>query len=198
MNEQFPQKNERFAHFLWPTWAIRSWLFIFGERPEQFGHIAHFWWVTWAIQSHRSLKKREWVNRNVPKNTILVKFFKRIACLLIYHERPERIANGCSFVMSDLSNSLIVTLLTWATWAIRSQLLICPERSEQIAHSAHLIWAIWANEQWANERWANERILRPDFLALRMWFSLASPEIKLKKYWNILEGARRKRKEAQW
>ena len=126
---------------------------IFCERPEQFGHIAHFWLVTWAIQSHRSLKKREWVNLNVPKNTILVKFFGRIACLLIYHERPERIANGCSFVMSDLSNSLIVTLLTWATWAIRSQLLICPERSEQIAHSHSLKWvifSIWAMSERAN------------------------------------------------
>ena len=30
VNEQFAQKNERFAHLL-----------IFGEQPEQFAHIAH-------------------------------------------------------------------------------------------------------------------------------------------------------------
>ena len=49
--------------------------------------------------------------------------------LLFYHERPEQIAHGCSFVMSDLSDLLMVALLTWA---IHSQSLICPER---IAHS---------------------------------------------------------------
>ena len=40
--------------------------------------------------------------------------------------------------MSDLSDSLTVALLTWATWAIRSQLLFCPEWSELIAHSRSL------------------------------------------------------------
>ena len=44
---------------------------------------------------------------------------------LICHERPKRIAHGCSFVLSDLSDSLTVT---------------------------HLIWAKWSNERWANER----------------------------------------------
>ena len=38
-----------------------------------------------------------------------------------------------SFIMSDLSESLTVTHLSWATWAIRSQSLICPEQSERIA-----------------------------------------------------------------
>ena len=37
---------------------------------------------------------------------------------------------------------LTVALLSWATWAIRSQLLICPERSERIAHCCSLKWAI--------------------------------------------------------
>ena len=52
-----------FIHFWWATWAICSWLLIFGERPERFAPIAQFWWATWAICSHRSLKKREWANR---------------------------------------------------------------------------------------------------------------------------------------
>ena len=50
------------AHFWWATWANCSWSLIFGEQPERFAHIAHFWWATWAIHSHRSPKKREWVN----------------------------------------------------------------------------------------------------------------------------------------
>ena len=29
------------AHFLWATWANRSWSLIFGEWPERFAHIAH-------------------------------------------------------------------------------------------------------------------------------------------------------------
>ena len=37
--------------------------------------------------------------------------------------------------MSDLSESLTVAHLSWATWAIRSQSLICFEKSEGIAHS---------------------------------------------------------------
>ena len=49
--------NHSFAHFLWATWANRSWSLIFGEQPERFAHIAHFWWATWAIHSHCSPKK---------------------------------------------------------------------------------------------------------------------------------------------
>ena len=45
------------AHFLWATWANRSWLLIFVERPERFAHIANFLWAAWAIRSHRSLKR---------------------------------------------------------------------------------------------------------------------------------------------
>ena len=42
------------AQFWWGTWAIRSWLLIFGEQPERIAHIAHFCWATWAIRSHCS------------------------------------------------------------------------------------------------------------------------------------------------
>ena len=52
------------AHFLWATWGNRSFLLIFGERPERFTHIAHLWWATWAIHSHRSPKKRKWAIRS--------------------------------------------------------------------------------------------------------------------------------------
>ena len=62
-----------------------------------------------------------------------------------------------SFIMSGLNKLLTVALLTWATGVIRSQSLICPERSEQIAHS-HL----GDLSKCANERWANERIPSPE------------------------------------
>ena len=70
-NERFPQTKpalRSFAQFLvsylsnllmfvqfwWATWANRSSLLSFSERPEWFAHVAHFWWATWAICSHRS------------------------------------------------------------------------------------------------------------------------------------------------
>ena len=92
---------------------------------------------------------------------ILVNFLERIAHSLIYHERPERIAHGCSFVMSNLSNSLTVALLTWATWVICSQSLICHEQSEQIAHSHS--FDLSDLSKWVNELWANEPIPSPGF-----------------------------------
>ena len=78
-----------------------------------------------------------------------------------------------SIIMSDLSESIKVAHLSWATLVICSfvmsdisDLLICHERPEQFAHShsfvlsnlsksltvAHLIWAIWANEWMSDER----------------------------------------------
>ena len=117
----------------------------------------HFWQATWAIRSHRSflfflvsdlsicshcsLKKREWANRlfffklakkhkNVPKNMILVKFLWANRSFLVSDLSDLLI---CSFIMSNLSNLLTVTHLSWAIWAIRSQSTICPERSERMS-----------------------------------------------------------------
>ena len=124
----------------------------------------------WAIRSHRSflvsdlsdlltslIKKREWANRSffkkqkpyIKHTKNILKFFEQITHLLIYHERPERITHSRSFVMSNLSDSLTVALLIWATWAIPSQSLTCLERSERIAHSRSFDLR---NEQMSNER----------------------------------------------
>ena len=77
---------------------------------------------------------------------ILVKFFWANPSFAHLSWVTWGIAHGRSFVMSDLSNSLTVALLTWATWAICSV--------------THLSWAIWANhsqsliwfEQWENSQ----------------------------------------------
>ena len=61
---------------------------------------------------------------------------ERFAHSLIYHKRPERIAHGCSFFMSDQSDLLTVTYLSWEIRANRSQSLIWSER--------------WANKQIPN------------------------------------------------
>ena len=66
-----------------------------------------------------------------------------------------------SFIMSDLSESLTVTHLSWVTWVICSWSLFWHEQPEWFAHRrsfvlsdlsesltvTHLILAIWANEQ---------------------------------------------------
>ena len=71
---------------------------------------------------------------------------KRFKNLILVKKKFERIAGFCeqkskwvicsektndslirSFVLSDLRDSLTVAFLTWVTWTIRSQSLICPE-----------------------------------------------------------------------
>ena len=85
--------------------------------------------------------------------------------MLIYHEQPEQIAHGRSFLMSNLSDLLTVALLIWATWAIFSQSLICLERANQ---SKLLIW-FEQNEQmseWANfQPWLQLQNPKYNFLA---------------------------------
>ena len=86
-----------------------------------------------------TLKLCWWSQRRAGNSLI----FEKIAHSLICHERPEQIAHGCSFVLSDLIDSLIVTHLSWATWAIRLRSLIWFERNER-----------WANSQpWVNDYW---------------------------------------------
>ena len=131
-------KNEQFAHFWWVTWAICSWLLIFGERPEQFAHITHDKRGNEEIALfYVQYKKRT-------KNTISVKFFDWIAHLswatwancsrsLICHEWPEQFTHSCSFNISDLSDSLTVAYLFWAIWANHSQMLIWFEQSERMS-----------------------------------------------------------------
>ena len=74
----------------------------------------------------------------------------RIAHLLIYHEQPERIAHGRSFVLRDLSDLLMVAHFLWVTCTIRSRSLICLERTERIAYSRSFDlseMSEWANSQ---------------------------------------------------
>ena len=73
-----------------------------------------------------------------------------------------------SFIMSDLSKSLMVALLSWATWAIRSQLLFDMSHLSDLLTVTHLSWATWANRSqsliWSEQmselalsRWANSQ-----------------------------------------
>ena len=75
-----------------------------------------------------------------------------------------------SFIMSNLSELLMVALLSWATRVIRSQALICPERSKRIALSGSLKWLILS--KWANEQMSDEQM--SEFPTLHLAIAVAS------------------------
>ena len=103
-----------------------------------------------------------------------------------------------SFVMSNLSDSLTVTLLIWATWAIRSQLLNCFEQSERIAHSCSFDLSKWAMSEWATSQPWNQHIssnepaqycniANPSRLLLQFLpYSMVTAPTEVVHYWVIL------------
>ena len=114
-------------------WAICS-------KKQVIQSFAHFWWATWANHSLRSflvsnlsdllasLIKKEWMSK-------LLVFCEWKSKWVICSKKRAI----CSFIMSDLSESLTVAHLSWAIWANRTQLLIWSEGSEQMSK--------WANSQ---------------------------------------------------
>ena len=61
-----------------------------------------------------------------------------------FAQRNARFAHGRSFLVSDLSDSLMIANFWWATWGNHLWTLIFGEWPEQIAHIAHFWWATWA------------------------------------------------------
>ena len=132
-------KNEWFAHFWWVPWAIRSHCsFLVSNLSDS---------LTSLIKKrtknvHKCTKKYDcsqifWANCsffvNKRANERFTQKNKQLAHLLIYHEQPELIAHSCSFVLSNLSESLSVAHLIWEVWANRSQSLIWSEQSERMS-----------------------------------------------------------------
>ena len=74
---------------------------IFGKQPERFAHIAH--------QKRGYERIAHFLTNLTYIKHKFLDFFSQN--LLIYHEQPEGVAHGCSFVMSDLSDSLTVAHL---------------------------------------------------------------------------------------
>ena len=81
-------------------------------------------------------------------------------------------AHGCSFVLSDLRDSLMVAHFFCATWAICSRSLICLERSERIGHSCS--FDLSEMSKWTNKRWGNERIPSPGLRFGMVWAGWSS------------------------
>ena len=158
-----PKRLAHIAQFWWATWAIcshrslrREWAnhsFLktykktYKKRTKKYDLIQIFWANCSFLWANRSfLWAKEWMC------DCLQKMSNSLICSFMYHEPPERITQGCSFVMSDLSNLLTVALLSWAlaTWAHRCSFVL-NDLSESLT-VAHLISAIWANEQIPNPK----------------------------------------------
>ena len=151
-----------FAHFWWAKWAFRSHCsFDLSEMSNS---------LTSLTKKEKMSKNERFAHffKKIFKKTLIktwwnkiLDFFSQI-CLskslirsfplskmsnsltsLISSERPEQIAHGCSFLVSDLSDSLRVAHLSWVICANRSQLLSSFDLSEM--------------SKWANERWANSQ-----------------------------------------
>ena len=104
-----------FAPLFRATWAIRSWLLFKKERLSK----------EWRERLALWHKKGKNCKKHTKKYYLFHVFLSE---LLVTKERLEQIAHGCSLVKSDLSDSLKVTLFSWATWAD--------------GHGRSLIWAI--------------------------------------------------------
>ena len=71
----------------------------------------------------------------------------------------------CSFLVSDLTDLLMVAHFWWATWANRSWSLIFDKQPERFAHIAHFLWVTWAiclhrslkKIEWANHLFSNKK-----------------------------------------
>ena len=143
-------------------WANRNFFFKLTKTFKTYIKI-RFYSIFWA-------NRLFFVSKRVNEQFAQKKWFDH---LLFYHERPEQIAHGCSFVMSDLSDLLMVALLSWATWAICSQLLICAEQFELFAHSRSFVLSDlseWAMSEWANSQpWGEVYPLTLLILACLIW-----------------------------
>ena len=87
-----------------------------------------------------------------------------------FAQKKQAILSLVFFIMSNLSELLMVALLSWATRVIRSQALICPERSKRIALSGSLKWLIVS--KWANEQMSDEQM--SEFPTLQLAIAVAS------------------------
>ena len=82
------------------------------------------------------------------------------------HLRKRANRSRCSFVMSDLSQSLTVALLLWATWVNHSRLLFCKERGSESLKSLFKIkksewaWQMGKLSKHTKNRFFFERIAR--------------------------------------
>ena len=124
-----------------PEWITHCRSFV-KSNGSKWLTVALLFRSTWVIRS-RSLFKKErlskerreqfflWLEtiKNIQKIRFLSNYFAQIACFwairsgCFCHERPDRIAYSCSFVRSNLSDLLMVALLSWATWVNRSRSL---------------------------------------------------------------------------
>ena len=124
-----------FAHFWWATWAIRSWSLIPSKRTEWIAHGRSF--VLKDLSDSLTLLRRNLLLflKKFKKLQKTYKIFLSESLIFCEQKRKwaicsKKLSNSliCSFVLSFLSESLTFAHMSWATWVICSQSLICPEQ----------------------------------------------------------------------
>ena len=101
------------------------------SKNKSFGANRSFAQSSWATWANRSFAQSSWVT-----------WANRSRLLICMSDLRDLLTVAqCSFVLSDMNNSLTVAHLSWASWANPSQSLIWFER---------------------NERWAKEQIPSPE------------------------------------
>ena len=123
-------------------WVIRSLVFLCANRSFFTKKaIALFTLLHMSVLGIRS--SVFWANCSfLPKNERMSNSLKnkRFAHSIIICEHPERFAHGCSFFVSDLSESLMVAHF----W--RATLAICSHRSFLVSDLSDLLTSLTKNE----------------------------------------------------
>ena len=131
------------THFWWVIWAFCAYhSFLVRNLSKRFiSLISKEGMSEWLFfLTYKKLNKKYDFSQQILSESLIFvseraneQFTQKISNLLIFHERPERISHSRSFVMSELSESLTVTDLSWVIWVNRSQSLIWSERYEHMS-----------------------------------------------------------------
>ena len=107
--------NCSFAHFLWATWANRS--FVLSDLGDTL-RVAHFFWSTWA--------NRSFVLSDLSDTLTVAHFLWSTWAIrsrsLICLERSEQVAHSRSFDLSKMSN--------WANERWANERIPCPAKEQ--------------------------------------------------------------------
>ena len=88
-----------------------EWIARFLKLTKIIFYLNIFEWITYFLWAKEQFTQK--------KQVALLSWVTWVICSrsLIFGEWPEKIAHGWSFLVSDLSNLLTVTLLSWVIWA---------------------------------------------------------------------------------
>ena len=120
--------------------------------------VAHFWWASWEIRSHRSFLVSDLSN-------LLTSLIKNegLSESLVYKKKcTKNVPKNMILVKKNLSESLVFVIKRANERFAQKKRAICPEGSEQIAHSHSFNLSDLSNlSNLSNlSKWANSQLCR--------------------------------------